>query len=131
MEDVSHVGKGQCSSGCINPLLQHDIDNIGDEDNDMQYSDTTKEDTDDTDNTVTLPEETIPLIQVAPASPDKYLCIIWTAIILLSILLISLYIAGYLVPATIILGCAAGLALLIGMLKMCGQRSRRDLYAGL
>ena len=50
MEEVSHVGKGQCSSGCINPLLQHDIGNIGDDD--MQHSDTTKEDTDDTDNTV-------------------------------------------------------------------------------
>eukprot|EP00092_Neocalanus_flemingeri_P006387 GFUD01006876.1.p1 GENE.GFUD01006876.1~~GFUD01006876.1.p1 ORF type:complete len:123 (-),score=15.72 GFUD01006876.1:339-707(-) len=122
MEEVSHVGKDQCCSGCINPLLQHNIGDTG-------YSGTTREDTDNTDtDSITLPEETISLVQASTDTPGGYLCIVWISLLILSILLISLYSAGYLVLMTVILCCSICLVLVyIGRL-MCGQR---DMYSEL
>ena len=128
MEDVSNVEHNQCSAGCINPLLQHDIG----EDGTSERDNTTRGFADG--DSVTASEETVPLVQAATESPDRFLLIFLVSFIILSILLISLYSTGFFVPGTILLCVGIVLALLVVAKRFGGYADwgrRRDLYSQL
>ena len=122
MEEISYVGKNQCSSSCLNPLLHHDI---GHEDN---------EDTNEDTESVTVSEENVALIEASRDSNDKVLNTMWIPLIVLSILLVSLFITGHFLIATLILCCSAGIALAFLVKALVRQTTwggDRDYYSEL